>query len=233
MHSLTYNGTAFNTYGLIVRLPTLSPTLMRTYDSIQVQDRAWAGKGQAGPGVFTLEVVIVGTSAANCLSRVSTIRGLIDQEEECALAFDMYTDRYWMAKFDSFEGAFTADMVWEGTLVFTCHDRKAYANTPITGTPQTFDYNEANPTWPEDIIAIHVDGSYVYVAGVDYIQKLSLVDLSEISNGGDAVDSYCMTGDNTYLYIGKSNQRVRKFKKSDLSFVSETSSTSNRITLCR
>src|SRR5574343_152369 len=133
-HSMTWNGTALSTYGLIVRLATPAPTLSRTYESKQTQDRAWAGKGQGAPSVFNLPVVIVGTSSSNLLSRVSTVRGLLDQEDECTLAFDMYTDRYWMAKFDSMTGDYTSPTTWEGTIIFTCHDRKAYATAASTQT---------------------------------------------------------------------------------------------------
>jgi len=227
MHSLTYNGTAFNTYGLIVRLPTPSPTLVRSYDSIQTQDRAWAGKGQAGPGVFTLPVVIVGTSSANCLSRVSTIRGLLDQEEECALSFDMYTDRYWMAKFDSLDGMFTADMVWEGTLIFTCHDGKAYANTPISGAPQTFDYNESVDCGG-NIYGICCDDDFVYVTAdnTNKIYKLNKEDLTKIAEspayGGNILCVCCDSSSSGYIYYGGwggATNKICKLLKSDMTTV--------------
>ena len=229
MHSLTYNGTAFSTYGLIVRLATPSPTLVRSYDSIQVQDRSWAGKGQAGPSIFTLSVVIVGTSAANCLSRVSTIRGLLDQEEECALSFDMYTDRYWMAKFDSLEGVFTAPTVWEGTLIFTCHDGKAYANAPISGAPQTFALNAAATADAIYSIALDPDGDFIYITtyGAQVVLKLSSIDLSLIATSVDYGGRLFCVCAPTGLYVycgGETTKKVYQLKKSDLTKNAESPS---------
>jgi len=229
-YSLTYNGTAMNVYGLIVNSHRLS--LDRIYDSIQTQDRAWAGKGQAAPVVITLQVTIVGTSREQILDRFSTLRGLFDQEEEEELKLDRYIDRYWMAKFDSFIGDFTKKNIWEGTLIFTCHDGKAYANAPISGAPQTFDYNESID-YGGTIRGLAVDSDYVYVVGdttrkVYKLSKIDLIKICESASYGGNILSICV--DSTHVYIGgETTSKVRKLLASDLSFVADSPSYASTI----
>lgn len=228
-HSLTWNGTALSTYGLIVRLATPAPTLARTYDSMQCQDRAWAGKGQGAASVFNLPVIIVGTSSSNLLSRVSTVRGLLDQEDECTLAFDMYTDRSWLAKFDSMNGDYTSPTTWEGTIIFTCHDRTAYATAASTQTETLTENKSADYGGTVFAIAYDADGDYVYIAGgtTFTVQKLSSIDLSlvdESASYGGIIYALCAPAGDYVYCAGATTLKVQQLLKSDLTVNAESPS---------
>lgn len=217
-YSLTYNNTPFSTYGLIVEHHSIN--LTRKTDSLQLPDRSWAGKGQAAPAVITLQVAIVGVSTADMLSNLSIIRGLLDQEEECALLLDLYTDRYWLAKFSTLDGNMVAPSLWKGTLIFTCYDGKAYAITPVS-LPYTFGLNES-ADYGGTIEALVADGNDLYCATNQKVYKLNSFDLSFVAESASyGSDVMAIAVDSTHVYIGGVSGVVRKLLKSDLSFIAD------------
>jgi hypothetical protein len=206
MYSISWNGQSLNTYGVLVKSHALS--LARTYDSMQCQDRAWAGKGQGAPCVMTLDIYITGANQAQCEERYWDVRGLLDQEDECELKLDRFNDRYWMAKFDSLSPlTFVGKNVVSATLIFTCHDRAAYATSPSTQTETLTKNISANCG---DMVGndICFDDDYVYVGShsLGFVYKLNKIDLSLVATSPNYTGNlYCVCCDNSptgYIYYG-------------------------------
>lgn len=205
-HSINWNSYDLSGYNLRVTWP--EDMLDRLIDILQLQDLAYAGKGMAGPRTMTMPIIITGTTLANLNSNIETIRGLLNQEEDCLLTIDGISSRMWYARFVSLRGSYTSDRTWQGNLVFTCHDPKGYATSPSTQI-ETLAENES-AGYGGTILSIFSDAAngFIYVAGetTNKVYKLSSTDLTKIAESpsyGGTIN--CICGDSSptgYIYYG-------------------------------
>lgn len=219
--SINWNGTDFSPYGFKVTFP--ETPLERLADSIQLQDKAYVGKGRAAPYVKTLPCYIEGTSLSNLNSNLLAVRGLLDQEEDCVLMLDGIPGIQWNARFSSLDGSYVAPTLWQGTLTFTMYDPKAFS-TASSLHSETLGLNES-ASYGTTINYIVYNTDYVYVAAGQYVYKLKAIDLSLVATSADyggAVYAIAVDTANGHVYIGgATTEKVRKLLLSDLTFVSD------------
>lgn len=205
MWSINWNGQDMAQYGFLLQSHRIS--LSRSVESLQVQNRAWSTKGKGDPAVITLQVYITGISREQALSNYSTIRGLLDQDDECVLKIDQYTDRYWMAQFNSMtDPVFVGKSLLSATVIMTCYDKNSYSND--TSSQQETLTSNVSASYGGEIYAVCHDseGDFVYIAGSNTgkVYKLSSIDLTKIAEGpayGGTIWCICDGGDG-YIYYG-------------------------------
>jgi hypothetical protein len=168
---------------------------------------------------MTLDIYITGANQAQCEERYWDVRGLLDQEDECVLKLDRFNDRYWMAQFDSLSPlTFVGKNVVSATLIFTMHDRAAYANMESSDTTALYTTESAN--YGDDIRGICHDSDYVYCCGIttNKVWKLSIKDLAFIAESAVFTgDLYAICCDDDYVYVAGADNKPYKLNKADLS----------------
>lgn len=126
-YSFSFNSVDMSAYGL--RLRTHEEPFEQTTDSIQLLDLAY-GLASLRPGkTITADVVIYAADFATLRSYLDSIKSALNQREDCALAIDSITDRYWLARFVSMTKNQNTARAWEGTITFIANDPAAYANS--------------------------------------------------------------------------------------------------------
>jgi len=128
MASLTYRGTDLSAYGLIVTRHDIP--MNHGADSVQLQDRSFAGDSKILPKTISLDIVISAADAATLTSRIDSIKRLLNTQIDEELILDALNDRYWLARFSQLSGVFLSADVFKGTLDFICFDPFAYAVAP-------------------------------------------------------------------------------------------------------
>jgi hypothetical protein len=170
---------------------------------------------------MTLDIYITGANQAQCEERYWDVRGLLDQEDECELKLDRFNDRYWMAKFDSLSPlTFVGKNVVSATLIFTMHDRAAYANTESSETVVLNETESAD--YGDDVRGICHDSEFVYCCGITTkkVWKLSLKDLTKIAESSAFVgDLYAICCDDDYIYTAGADNTPYKLLKTTLALV--------------
>lgn len=131
-NSFTFNSVDMASYGLVRSLHT-KPFAQIT-DASQLRDRAYAFDSKRPQTLMELEVWITAADKATLLGYLDSIKTALNSRGNKVLSLDIYTDRYWMARFDSMEGSFRGSVAWEGTIMFILYDPAAYDNTE-TSTP--------------------------------------------------------------------------------------------------
>lgn len=224
-HSINFNTVDFGPLGLTMTSHILP--MARVTDMTRVQDRAWANDSKLRACPFSMIVTITAASRAALATNLATIRGALLQSEDCVLKLDIYTDRYWNARFERLDGSFVAKDMWQGTLDFICNDPSAYANSATTDTDAltsgagTVDLEivQASVPYGAYIGCVCYDDEYIYIGGfnsVGRIWKLRRSDLMVVEASefyGDdytgapcTIKSICCYGD--YLYVGGQNPAV-------------------------
>jgi len=80
------------------------------------------------------------TSAA-LITDMDAIKLALNSREDEELSLDIYSDRYWLARFNAMFGNFSSPLSWDGTVRFICHDPMAYGNSAID-TAHTLDVED-------------------------------------------------------------------------------------------
>jgi predicted phage tail component-like protein len=131
--SMSFGGTDLSAYGLHVLDTTLHPVMAppRLRQAVVVgRPGAYDFDSEYEQRAFVVDVVIIGTSVTDLQSKLDSLAAILDVElGEQALAFDIHSGRYWLAKLQaapdfSYKG-FTA----ETQLRFVCPDPFAYSTT--------------------------------------------------------------------------------------------------------
>lgn len=143
-NSLTFNGTALSTYGLAVTSHGLS--VAQDAIAIRIQDKAYAWRSSLAPKIISLGVDVKASSLANLKSYLDSIKTILNTREDAQLILDMFSDRYWLARFESLNGNLNGRVGWSGDLNFIAHDPLAYS----TGDAITTLHN-LNTTDPQTV----------------------------------------------------------------------------------
>ncbi len=129
-NSLSFNGFDLGVYGLIVTGHDIS-TEHRAL-STQLLDKSHAGYSFRTPKSISLDVVVVGTSLTNLKSQLDNIRNILNEKASANLILDIQNDRYWLARFESFNGKYHSPLMFSGNLIFTCYDPLAYSVSELS-----------------------------------------------------------------------------------------------------
>lgn len=97
---------------------------------VQLPDTAYSFGATRTAKPISVEVTVAGTSYADVLSKLDTLKKVLGQRNSCPLMIE--ADRYYNAVFTSLSGSFAAPTVWQGTIEFICPDPAAYGVTEIS-----------------------------------------------------------------------------------------------------
>lgn len=136
-NSFTFNSVDMVDYGLVVS--SHSKPFVQATTSSQLRDRAYAFDSLRPQAVMALEVSVEATTNANLLSYLESIKTELNLRDNSNLTLDLYTDRYWLARFESMSGGFRGPVTWGGTITFILHDQAAYDNDETESDPYTID----------------------------------------------------------------------------------------------
>jgi len=137
--SITFNNTDLSTYNL--RAIEFDIPTENVVDWAQTNEKGYAAESKNKPKYIVFEVVVTGTSLANVVTNLDSVKKYLQETQDAHLEINAITDRYWEARFVSLAGNFRGTY-WEGALTFLCLDPLAYKNTgtaegsDITTDPQ-------------------------------------------------------------------------------------------------
>lgn len=171
-NSFHFNGTDMSgsTYGITVLEATSFPVSAAPRINAPVSGLGFGGIGRFvgyDPRVIRASILIEGTSAANLLTKLDSIRYYLDpQQGALSVRFDDYeSDRYWLALCNSqIDAPLLNAMTMQCELEFIAPDPRAYSTTArsspdftLTTNPQTMTVESGptvvagtalcNPTW--------------------------------------------------------------------------------------
>jgi len=126
-NSLSFGGTALSTYGLAVTSHGLAVAQDAT--AIRIQDKAFAWRSSLAPEIISLGVDVKAGSLATLKSYLDSIKTILNTREDAQLILDMFSDRYWLARFESLNGNLNGRVGWSGNLIFIAHDPLAYSTS--------------------------------------------------------------------------------------------------------
>lgn len=163
MNSFKFNSKNMANYGLGVIKSSIS--LEQSADAVQLDRRAWAHDSKVSPAKIDLSVVIQASSRATLLSYLDSIRRFLGDQQDASLELDSYSDRYWMARFQSINGEFQSPIAWMGDISFICYDPYAYSNIEYAYTysidddPDTVDENTGGNALIEPVFTLTAIGN--------------------------------------------------------------------------
>jgi hypothetical protein len=145
--SFTFNSIDMSSYGLTVTGHEV-PIAMEA-DAVQLPERSYAFPSKRGEVQIVLNVSVIATAAATLLTYMDTIRQALSIRTDANLLLTRYTDRYWVCRFVSLNGSYVSSLLWQGTMVFACHDPLAYGVTEHTD--HTYSINASPKTIDEEV----------------------------------------------------------------------------------
>ena len=146
--SLSFNSIDLSIYGLSVLSSGHSHSLRYFADLIQLPDLSLAPQSAKLPRLITLEIIIEATTNALLLGYLDSIKSIVGERLEKALALDTQTDRYWLARFLEMSGNLINAATYKGVLIFSADDPMAYDNTETTRGPVDIDADPKTITEP-------------------------------------------------------------------------------------
>jgi len=161
-HSITFNDVYLGDYGLVVTDHNLLVGQQASF--VQLKDKSSAGESWLPPKVISLQVAVTGESNAVLKTNLDNIRKALNERDDKELKSDIQNDRYWLARFESFNGAFYTPILFLANLTFTCYDPLAYGIDPEIDTPHVIN---ADPKTIEEITGgtAIIEPIYTLVAG--------------------------------------------------------------------
>lgn len=126
-HSLNFNNVDLSNYGVVVTMLELPVT--QDSDYTQLPDKAYAWRSSLEPKSINVSIFVLAPDSATLKSYLDGIKLALNERESKQLKFDMYDDRYWLARFGSMQGQHIGQTAWQGELEFTCHDPVAYSTS--------------------------------------------------------------------------------------------------------
>ena len=131
---MNFNAVDLSTYG--VKVVSIDPGMGLGMSPVQLPRRAYANDSVSIPKVLTVGVQVTGATLAELLSRLDSIKGVLNERTDKHLILDAQTGRYWMCRFNGLQGGLLGPLMFAGTLTFTATDPMAYS-VEQTITPHT------------------------------------------------------------------------------------------------
>lgn len=148
--SFSFNGTDLSTYGLHCGYPLISKAQEISY--AQLYRRARKIGVTVPPIEIALECDVTAASHSALVTALDSIRAVLDTDEECNLAIDIISGRYWKTYFKNIMPIEETAVSWTGMIIFLALDPAAYASSETDN-----DYNvDADP----DTIVEAAGGNY-------------------------------------------------------------------------
>jgi predicted phage tail component-like protein len=141
-NSFTYRGIDLSAYGLVVTSHDIPMT--HDVDAVQLHYRSFATDSKIGSKAIQMGIAITASDTTTLKTYIDTIKRILNTQTDETLILDAYNDRYWTARFKSFEGSLKA-LMFTGTVSFICLDPYAHDNAEVSN-----DYTDDEE--PETII---------------------------------------------------------------------------------
>ena len=131
-NSITFNSVNLGDYDLIITGYDFPVSQIAEYT--QLRDISYSWGNWLPPKEIALGASVTGTTRANLNTKLDSIRLALNERTDEILLLAIQTDRYWMARFRGFTGAFVTATTWIGQILFTCYDPFAYSIDPEEDT---------------------------------------------------------------------------------------------------
>ena len=172
MFSFSFNGVDLANYRVVVNSATRDPSYHQ-FGHIQLEDKAYAGRVKFLPLLLSLDISVIGNkddvivippiAILGVRNLITYIKKVLSPRDIYQLIFDTMPDRYWLARFQSLDGAFLAPGYFRGNVDFLCEDPRAFH---IIETVHTFNIDADPKTVGEGIgSTAFVEPVYLLTAG--------------------------------------------------------------------
>ena len=140
-HSMSVDGTDLATYSLYVTRGSLPgmPGGTESMREVAQSDGAISSPRLFSAIEISTDVVIAGTSYANLLSNLDSIKGVLGTREDVEVAWDRWADRYWLGRCQLSDVRLDGPTFATATIVTLCADPFGYASTESTKTETSLD----------------------------------------------------------------------------------------------
>jgi len=136
-YSLEFNSVDLADYGLVVLNEGLPVNFEAS--SVQLENRGYSWNSVKVPRIITLDVAVVAASLTTLKSYLDSIKENLNYYNAQELKLDIFSGRYWNAKFQSFTGRIISPTYYSGQLVFKADDPAAFSTTETTSGPTNVD----------------------------------------------------------------------------------------------
>ena len=162
MKSLTFNGIDLSTYGLVVTNQNLD-IFKQVPDAVQLINKAYEFGNTRIPKSADIKIVVIGTTHDDVKNKLDSIKSVLNERDSKHLILGTQTDRYYIARFVSLDGAFISPLAFAGTLSFMCYDPLAYSinetssNFSIDADPKTITETAGGTAYIEPVFTLVAD----------------------------------------------------------------------------
>jgi len=180
MASFSFNEIDFGDYNVTV-LNSGGSRLERIFKYGQLQERVYGWRSQLEARRLPLKVLISATAAQDIHDLITECHGALNEKDDCKLALDEISGRYWMARFRSMTGELINPKYWRGEIEFTLSDPRALADAETSSGPTAVDAD------PDTIIET--------VGGTAFVEPRYILTAGEVLNGATIVVENMTTGE--------------------------------------
>lgn len=224
MPNFSFNGTDLADYSLTVN-DAHRDRLEHIFEELQLEQKAYSGRRLVKPLLLSLDVTVNSNAediwilppiiALSTRKILTFIKKVLGQRDPCELILSHLSDRYWLAKFQSFNGDFIAPGVFRGSIDFLCEDPRAFA---VDETKHSYDVDADPKTIYEGIPGTaYVEPVYLLTAG-EALNDITVLVKNETT--GQQLSWKGSLAEDDTLEIDVANWLIKKNDVADMSTVS-------------